>query len=169
MNVNGKQMAQQLPQNNLSNLGVPAPPPIHEIIVGNGLSQTNYRDGVVSINLLQQPVQRITGGPGIVITDNRMGDVHIDTISPIVPPPQREYSKPIFMIGLPSSTPIDDMHNITDNVTNKLDGYHVLVLRNQTDVYTAKLFSEQDDDTLSFSDVKQYIEQKLRELKNGKI
>jgi len=70
--------------------------------------------------------------------------------------------KPIFMIGTPASTPptfMTDMNNVLDE---KLSDYNVIVLRNRTETYTAKLFSEKGTDTMDIKDIKRYIDQKLR-------
>lgn len=71
-------------------------------------------------------------------------------------------AKPIFMIGLPASTPHDLLHITRDRLDTQLSDYHVLVLINVTENYTAKLFSEKGDDTLDISEIKRYIKQKLR-------
>jgi len=43
-----------------------------------------------------------------------------------------------------------------------MSDYHVIVLRNSTDDYTAKLFSEQSTETMDIKDIKRYIDQKMK-------
>lgn len=103
-----------------------------------------------------QPITKIIAGNGIDVITQHNGDTTISTISPYPP------KKPIFMIGLPSTTSPDEFEGIGRHLDVKLHDYHVLVLRNTTDTYTAKLFSERGEDTLPISDIKKYINQKLK-------
>lgn len=79
-----------------------------------------------------------------------------------IPPPPTPTTKPIFMIGLPSSTSIDHLQHTQDDLHRTLTDYHVIVLLNKTETYTAKLFSEQSTDTLDISEIKRYIDIKLK-------
>lgn len=131
------------------------------IIGGVGISvSTSNGDTIIStLAPYPHPVTSITAGHGLIAHNNGQGDVRIDTIIPITPVPT---SKPIFMVGLPSTSSPSQFEKTSIGLVDKLTDYHVLVLRNTTDVYTAKLFSERDGDTLPISDIKKYIDQKLR-------
>lgn len=77
-------------------------------------------------------------------------------ITLILPP------KPIFMIGLPNSTTPQLYDVMASGLETRLSDYHVIVLRNTTNIYTAKLFSEKGDDTMDIKDIKKYIDQKMK-------
>jgi len=107
-------------------------------------------------------VNTIDVGPGLVKTQCGNGDVWIDVADNPIQPTTRIESKPIFMIGLPSSTPDDSLQESLERMENKMPDYHVLMLKNITDVYTAKMFKETGTDTLSIDEIKKYIDQKTR-------
>ena len=134
-------------------------PTVSKIIGGTGIDVQSYHNGDTVISTIAPyppPVTKITGGPGIIVSDTGNGNTTISTLSPYPP------TKPIFMIGLPSTTSPAEFEGIGRHLDTKLPDYHVLVLRNTTDTYTAKLFSERDSDTLPISDIKKYIDQKLK-------
>ena len=152
MKVNGKQMAQQLPITLHTAAKITSGPGI--ITHDDGMGGT-----MISATTL---VSSVDVGPGLVKTDNGYGNVTIDVANPIQPSITRIESKPIFMIGLPSNASLDVLEHVSDSLSVQLNDYHVIVLLNVTDTYTAKLFSEKDGDTLPISDIKKYIDQKLR-------
>jgi len=140
----------------------PFKPPISKIIGGTGIDvQSHYNGDTVISTIAPYPptVTKITGGPGIIVSDTGNGNILVQAHPPINFVPT---SKPIFMIGLPSTTSPAEFEGIGRHLDTKLPDYHVLVLRNTTDTYTAKLFSERDSDTLPISDIKKYIDQKLK-------
>jgi hypothetical protein len=104
------------------------------------------------------PVTDIIVGNGLSSQKHHDGTVNLE----ILPQPTRVYSKPIFMVGFPFTITDDAIRTSQEALHEKLKDYHVLVVRNVTDTYTAKLFSETDDDTLPISDIKKYIDQKLK-------
>jgi hypothetical protein len=75
---------------------------------------------------------------------------------------ERIESKPIFMIGLPNSHPPEYIEEVAQRLKKQLSDYHVLVILNTTDTYSAKLFSEKGEDTLDINQIERYIDQKLR-------
>lgn len=106
-------------------------------------------------------VSSIEVGPGLIKHENGYGNVTIDVANPIQPI-FREESKPIFMVGFPCTMNDDTIQKSQQALHEKLTDYHVIVIRNVADTYTAKLFSEKDGDTLPISDIKKYIDQKLK-------
>lgn len=88
---------------------------------------------------------------GTVINSN------IDTVPSIqsIPP------KPIFIFGLPSSTPPEVLNETYARLDRQLDDYHVLVLRNTHEEYTAKLYAVDGVTTHDLDDIKKYIKSKL--------
>jgi len=148
MKVNGKQMAQQLPITLHTAAKITSGPGI--ITHDDGMGGT-----MISATTI---VNTIKGSSGIGVIDDGYGNVEITSTTPFN---YRTESKPIFMVGLPKSAPLDIYEQVMDNLITQLTDYHVIVLRNTTDVYTAKLFSEKDGDVLPISDIKKYIDQKL--------
>lgn len=134
-----------------------------KIVGGFGIDVQTYQNGdtIISTLVTQHAVTKIIGGPGIIVHDNGNGEIHIQTA---MPPSTytKPTSKPIFMVGLPSTCAPNQFDKILRRLENKLSDYHVLVLRNTTDTYTAKLFSERDGDTLPITDIKKYINQKMK-------
>ena len=71
------------------------------------------------------------------------------------------WPKPIFIFGTPSSFPPDYLDHISKILEEKLLEYHVIVIPNITDTYSAKLFALQGEDEVDLSSIEKYIKSKL--------
>ena len=115
-----------------------------------------------SINTSQPlvtPVTDIIVGNGLSSTKHHDGTVNLELLTSSI---TRIESKPIFMVGLPSSTTDDVLRDTLIRMEAKMTDYHVLMLKNKTDIYTAKMFKDTGTDTLSFDEIKRYIDQKTK-------
>ena len=69
--------------------------------------------------------------------------------------------KPIFILGLPSSLPPEVLNETFARLYRQLDDYHVLVLQNTHEDYTAKIYAVDGVTTHDLDDIKKYIKSKL--------
>ena len=71
-------------------------------------------------------------------------------------------TKPIFIFGLPQFYDPEMLDRTVEVLQNRLDDYHVLCIKNQTDDYSAKIFSVQGIETVGIDDIKKYIDFKTK-------
>jgi hypothetical protein len=74
---------------------------------------------------------------------------------------QQIQPKPIFIFGLPNHFSRDHLEHIQTKLVKDLSDYHVMVLQNVKDEYTAKIYSVEGAVEGDLSDVKNYIKSKL--------
>jgi len=140
--------------------------PEHVIVAGpNMLVNHNDTTNETYIDTsIQLPTIKV--GPGLIMsTDVSSNETFIDILpsgagSTVT---TRVESKPIFMIGLPCTTTDDSLADTMERLEKKMPDYHVLLLKNLKDVYTAKMFKETGIDTLSIDEIKRYIDQKTKQ------
>jgi len=138
--------------------------PESTIIAGPGIiAHTDETSNITTIGTATQSTI-INAGIGIDVYHDSFNDNYTIGLQPsnTVPHISRIESKPIFMIGLPSSTPPDSLQESLERLETKMPDYHVLLLINKTDTYTAKMFRETGTETLSIDEIKKYIDQKIK-------
>ena len=97
------------------------------------------------------------GGPlgeEISLDDNYVHDVVDKRISEINP-------KPIFIFGVPESMDMDTYKDVSVHLENKLQDYHVIVIINNTNSFSAKIYSTEGIETVSVDEIKKYITHKI--------
>lgn len=76
---------------------------------------------------------------------------------------KRKLPKPIFLIGLPSSVPPEDLRLAQSGLQKKLEhDYHVIVLPNKVDSYTAKVYSVDPTSITDIKDIEKHIKSILK-------
>lgn len=142
------------------------------IIMGGILGNTIMVDTTYITNMMGSGgsitnSNTVTGGNGVIIskygddTSVTLDDYYIDDK---IDRKIRETNriKPIFIIGLPNSYPIDSYDETTEKLEERLEGYHVLVIKNQTEDFSAKIYSVEGITPVGIDEIKRYIDFKTK-------
>lgn len=67
-------------------------------------------------------------------------------------------TKPIFILGFPLSIENDVCHSQMERIFEMLHNeYHVICVKNMTDVYSAKVYSVDGIESVDIDDIKRYV------------
>jgi len=71
-------------------------------------------------------------------------------------------TKPIFIMGLPNSFDAETLNKHADALHKRMSEYHVLVIKNKTDDYSAKIYSVEGITPVGIDEIKKYIDFKTK-------
>lgn len=71
--------------------------------------------------------------------------------------------KPIFLIGFPRTTQVEQIQIINKALDKKLKDYHTLTyLQNESDEMLFNVFYDKDMDNVKFEEIKEFVNNKMK-------
>jgi hypothetical protein len=117
--------------------------------------------------VLNSPQKKVVQGEGIDIIDN--GTSETIRIQPWYIDDKIEEkihevnkTKPIFIFGLPQFYDTEMLRDASEALQHRMGEYHVLCIKNQTDDYSAKIYSVEGITPVGIDEIKKYIDFKTK-------